>query len=501
MSSKKSAIIVLFSLSSVLLWSCGEQATKTIAASMKATLHMANSDVLQGTLALDQFSIQTPYADINVPVHAVTSIDKSKQQSAVMLHLAGGGQFSGVFNNDELALEQANGNSLTVITKQINKIELESSAPVTAAELSGHDVLLMQNTDLFAAKVTTSEFVVVTDYAELKMATATLERIEVESKSGADLIVEAVFKDNKGVVSGRLLTSEIKLETSFGQALTLTPVDIHTLAIAATPAVVSALRQQVAADLADKDTQSATEETVIQDKLVDSSLGPALVVIPAGTFMMGSPEGESGRRKNETLHEVTIRKPFAVGKYEVTFAEYNRFAEETEREKPYDQDWGGGQRPVINVSAHDATAYAAWLSEQTGQSYRLLTEAEWEYVARAGTKTAYWWGDSVGDDNAVCKECGSKSSAKTTLPVGSLQANPFGVYDILGNVWEWTCSHFARSYNGAELQCAAVSDEELRAIRGGAYLNPAAAVRSAARDSFSPADSNELVGFRLARDL
>ena len=121
---------------------------------------------------------------------------------------------------------------------------------------------------------------------------------------------------------------------------------------------------------------------------------PTMVVIPAGKFMMGSPDTEPGRDKNEgPRREVTIPKPIAVGKYEVTFEEYDQFAQAMNRTRPTDRGWGRGRRPVINVSWNDAQAYVQWLSKVTGAKYRLPSEAEWEYLARAGTETVYWWGD------------------------------------------------------------------------------------------------------------
>ena len=154
---------------------------------------------------------------------------------------------------------------------------------------------------------------------------------------------------------------------------------------------------------------------------------PAMRPIPSGgTFWMGSAISELNRDDDEgPRHEVTIERPFAMGIYQVTFEEYDLFASATARKLPSDEGWGGGRRPVINVTCEDADAYTKWLSEQIGEPYRLPSEAEWEYACRAGTNTRYWWGNDISPDKA--NWAGSLKS-KTT-EVGSYPENPWGLYD------------------------------------------------------------------------
>jgi hypothetical protein len=218
-------------------------------------------------------------------------------------------------------------------------------------------------------------------------------------------------------------------------------------------------------------------------KYVDDILIPEMVRIPAGSFKMGD-------------NKVSM-KSFYMGKYEVTFAEYDQFAEATSREKPDDEGWGRGNRPVMDVSWHDATAYAEWLSQQTGETYRLPTEAEWEYAARAGTDTEYWWGNEIGSNNANCNGCGSQWDSKETAPVGSFAANPFGLYDTAGNVWEWSCSEYTDKYNGNEKQCS--TSASMFVLRGGALNILPLGVRSAYRHGYTQDYHNLELGFRLVR--
>ena len=220
-----------------------------------------------------------------------------------------------------------------------------------------------------------------------------------------------------------------------------------------------------------------------------------MVVIPTGRFLMGSPKEESGRRRDERQHQVTLAQPFALGRYTVTFEEYDRFAAATGREQPQDEGWGRGRRPVINVSWEEALAYTEWLFGQTGQSYRLPTEAEWEYAARAGTTTRFHQGDTITPSQA------NYQRNKTRL-VGQFHGNAWGLYDLHGNVWEWTGSVYDETYKGAEQQSASAADgNSQRVLRGGSWRNQPPSLRSAFRARLRPDSRNDDSGFRLARQL
>ena len=233
---------------------------------------------------------------------------------------------------------------------------------------------------------------------------------------------------------------------------------------------------------------------------------PDLVRIPGGCFQMGSPQTEPERDSDETLHRVCV-DDFLIGRYEVTFTEYDAFAEATGREKPNDQGWGRGRRPVINVSWNDAVAYTTWLSEQTGETYRLPTEAEWEYAARAGTETPFWFGATIDPskanyDGTIAYNNGATGEYRgQTIEVGQFEANPYGLYDVHGNVWEWTCSAYDREYSGAEQHCAEAGSSRTRVLRGGSWNFEPKGLRSAYRVSNVGAGRSLNVGFRVARAI
>ncbi|MBM3508091.1 MAG: hypothetical protein FJX64_10415 [Alphaproteobacteria bacterium] len=242
------------------------------------------------------------------------------------------------------------------------------------------------------------------------------------------------------------------------------------------------------------------------DVFRDCAECPELVVVPAGRFTMGSPANEVGREGGEgPQRTVTIARAFAVGKYEVTFAEWDACVAGggCGGYRPSDEGWGRGRQPVINVNWDDAKSYLAWLSQRTGQTYRLLSEAEWEYVARAGTTTRYWWGNDIGRGNANCSGCGTPYNGQTA-PVGSFRANAFGLHDMLGNVWEWVEDCWHNSYTGAPADGTAWTTNcstAARVLRGGSWISLPGNLRSAFRSRFTTVIRNNVDGFRVARTL
>ncbi len=274
------------------------------------------------------------------------------------------------------------------------------------------------------------------------------------------------------------------------------------------------------------------------------SFEPEMMRIPGGCFQMGSPISEKGRSEDERQHRVCV-EAFEIGKYEVTVGEFKRFtsatgyrtdAERNTGEKgcyawsATDGKWGWREgvdwrqpgyelsdaHPVVCMSWNDAVAYAAWLSKQTERTYRLPTETEWEYAARAGTTSARYWGD---DPDQACRyanvadQTGGPRGHSWTVkhdctdkywysaPVGSFQANAWNLSDLLGNVWEWTCSAYDRRYGGAETKCVESPRADARAVRGGSWYYRPAWARAAHRDSNTPFRRHLDAGFRLARSL
>jgi formylglycine-generating enzyme required for sulfatase activity len=220
--------------------------------------------------------------------------------------------------------------------------------------------------------------------------------------------------------------------------------------------------------------------------------------------MMGSSADEAGHFDDEgPQHNVTIAKPFAVAKFDVTFADWDACASVGGCPAAGDSGYGRGTRPVINVTWDDAQQYVAWLSRMTGKTYRLLSEAEWEYASRGGATTAYPWGNEVGSGNADCNGCGSQWDAHETSPAGSFKPNGFGLFDMDGDVWQWVEDCYHPDYVGAPSNGVPwiSGDCSRRVYRGGSWYSLPRYVRSANRSMNATGYRVNLVGFRIARTL
>ncbi|MGD2055258.1 MAG: SUMF1/EgtB/PvdO family nonheme iron enzyme [Gammaproteobacteria bacterium] len=236
-----------------------------------------------------------------------------------------------------------------------------------------------------------------------------------------------------------------------------------------------------------------------RDTLESGGKGPVMVELPAASYLMGSP-GNSLDFEERPQHRVDLGT-FSISKDEVSFAEYDRFARATGRRLPRDEGWGRGNQPVVNVSWKDANAYVRWLSRQTGHTYRLPTESEWEFAARAGTTRDHWWEPDTNPVPANCFDCGSSWDGKRPAAVGSFPANAFGLHDTAGNVQEWTEDCYFPNYKDATRDGSARQGRRCsqRVVRGGSYNSPLDSLRSAKRGQYDQETRLDNLGFRVVR--
>ena len=264
-----------------------------------------------------------------------------------------------------------------------------------------------------------------------------------------------------------------------------------------------AARQAATAAQVEATATREGEMAKVAAELARLAPGMEMVVIPAGSFRMGCVSGVGCHYNEKPVHQVTISQPLAVGKYEVTFAEWDACVSAGGCSHRPEDRWGRGRHPVIGVSWDDAQEYVGWLSQQTGASYRLLSESEWEYAARAGSGTACSWGNEIGSGRANCESCGSRWDNSQTAPVGSFTANGFGLHDMHGNTGEWVQDCWNESYNGAPSNGSAwqQGDCSRRFLRGGSWGYEPWALRSAYRFGNSTGGRYDFLGFRVARTL
>lgn len=236
-------------------------------------------------------------------------------------------------------------------------------------------------------------------------------------------------------------------------------------------------------------------------RFIESRTGIELVLLKGGTFTMGDIT-EAGNASEQPLHQVEV-PTFYMGKTEVTFDQFHKFSNAFWRKKPSDNGMGQGNKPVINVSWEQAVAFTKWLSKKSGQSFRLPTEAEWEYAARTGTRTTYWWGNKFMPGYANCKDCAAEEQNGKTTPAGTFPPSPWGLYDMLGNVYEWTLDDRHRNYIGAPTDGSAWTEKESNSKinRGGSFLNHRSQLRVSARDWERAANGHDSLGFRVVMEV
>jgi formylglycine-generating enzyme required for sulfatase activity len=224
---------------------------------------------------------------------------------------------------------------------------------------------------------------------------------------------------------------------------------------------------------------------ILKNSMPDGSLAVEMVRLSGGTFSRVDDV-------TEIVGEVEVSE-FTMGRYAVTFEQYDRFAKATGRKLPGACGWGRRSRPIMKVSWFDATTYAEWLNDITGEDFRLPTEAEWEYACRAGTKTDYSFGEKITEEQANFDRSNNR-----TMPVGSYQPNPFGLYEMHGNVWEWCADWYDRYPTGKVKDPMGPDNGKYRVLRGGSWFVNAGLTRSTSRTCDEPGERDHSRGFRLA---
>ncbi len=455
---------------------------------------MKNGDIHQGTVAVESLSVNTGFGRISIPYHRLHTVKKGAGKPPNLLTTRQGERFYGEVVESEITMLRVLDATLPLATGDIAEI-IFAPRGIRPSPRQTPDVIKSRFGDQFVARVLTRDLLFKTP--------SSIEIIDTGKIRFIDRITVPVDEPNEeekpttqitlvdGVIhQGQLMLEHFLVETSDGVILKL-PVEM-----------LSGIRFSVSADNAKVDFSHRWElppPSLFQDTMVDGSPAPEMVIIQGREFVRGDAQGDSDERPPTSVTPGT----FAIGVFEVTFDEYDQFCASTNCDMPDDEDWGRGDNPVVNVSWQDAKAYTEWLSKKTRKRYRLPSDAEWEYAARAGTATKYWWGDETGIARANCEGCNSLWDGAQISPVGKFSANPLGLHDTAGNVFEWVADCYHDSFaeapaDGSPLEKTGCGK---RVIRGGAWSFPPKEIRSANRWRDFPTRRSDDTGFRVARDM
>lgn len=452
---------------------------------------MKNGDIHNGTLARERFNLNTPYGQISIPYAQMASLQTNDQRLTRIATLAGD-HFSGQLTDEQFIMLRGLDPYLPVDSVSIRDVFF-GNRKFRSPIFQSPDLVIAQNGDTFAARVLTTNFLMMGKDGVLMLGLDAISYLDITPTfEGEEKVMVQATQSNGQISLGGLSAKTIRLRAGYGAMLEV-PVD-----------KLSALVLRVNHSGRRSDylyRQRFNPRDLVQDKMRDGRMGPKLIALRGGKAQRGDIQG-GGDFDEKPSHAVSI-KPFAIGLHEVTFEEYDLYCEATGKSKPDDQEWGRGQRPVVNISWEEAIAYTEWLSQRLNQRYRLPTDAEWEYAARAGQASRYWWGNEVGQSKANCEGCGSLWDGDKTAPVARFEPNAFGLHDTAGNVFEWVADCWHDKFAEAPTDGSALDKPNCgkRVIRGGAWSFPPHEIRSANRWRDFPSRRSDDTGFRVARDL
>ena len=451
---------------------------------------LRNGDIYNGTAAQERFAMEFPYGAVSAPYGLMAELHLGKGRgSRDRLVTRLGDRFTGRLRQREVTMLRVLDPTIPLATADIADITF---APRHALRINNRapDTVLTHNGIVFAASIGGRDYLLKSASGIRLVPRKDIHLIDVVSiVDGEDHRARVTTNDGE-VFHGQPLLENIRVETRYGESLQIPLVQIATLTFG-----VNHQGNRPNARF----RRRLDPAGLIRDTMRDGTPGPEMIALRGGRFVRGDAAGDADEKPPQQLR----LKPFAIGLYEVIFEEYDEFCAATGRSRPDDSDWGRGRRPVVNVSWKDAVAYTDWLSGRTGRRYRLPTDAEWEYAARAGSDTRFWWGDELQAGRANCEGCGTPWDGGKTAPVGRFPPNSFGLHDTAGNVFEWVADCWLGSFTAVPLDGSAVEKPDCvsRVIRGGAWSFPAHEIRSANRwRDFSTRRSDD-TGFRLAREL
>lgn len=454
---------------------------------------LKNGDIYHGTAAQEIFTLQTEYGVISIPYDLMALLVKGNDQQPDRIITRLDDQFSGQLLDNEIKILRILGPMLPVHTEDISDIVFTPRQTRTTAVQFSHAVI-MNNHDHFTAHVHTGDIMLLNDSSLKLVQKDDIQLLDITFRAENSQPLIQVTNMSGHVIQGQVPSTEVKfnLQNRYGQSLNVPVSQFSSITFK-----VNYLHNKPDFNF----RRHPDTSRLFSDPQFDGRNGPEMLRLAGDKYLRGDMQGDGDNDEKPPVPVTT--GPFAISVFEITFEQYDRFCIETSRSLPDDEGWGRAHRPVINVSWQDAVAYTQWLSDKTGKKYRLPTDAEWEYAARAGTDTRYWWGNETDRAHANCEGCGSLWDGEKTAPVGRFSPNAFGLHDTAGNVFEWVADCYHDSFADAPENGAALDKPDCgkRVIRGGAWSFPAREIRSANRWRDFPTRRSDDTGFRVARDL
>ncbi|WP_199930373.1 formylglycine-generating enzyme family protein [Sedimenticola thiotaurini] len=450
-----------------------------------------NGDIYNGTVAQPYFTLVTRYGEVTIPYAQMALLRRGGADQSDLIQTHRGDRFSGRLKERRVTVLRVLDPLLPVATEDISDI-LFAHRQFRPRPFRSPDSVITRSGDRFAARLLTGLLPLIGQDGPRLTNPDEIQRLDVATDDEGDDYLAQIVTNTGEVLQGKFNLESVVVETAVGVTLTIPITELSQLALRVNrpghPPLFRSLQRLNPANL-------------IQDRMRDGTPGPQMRVLRGGRYTQGDLQGDGDGDERPT--RLVSLQPFAIGVYEVTFEEYDRFCRDTGHRRPDDQGWGRGDRPVVNVTWVDANRFADWLSRRTGQRYRLPTDAEWEYAARGGTSSRYWWGDDVVPGQANCADCGSLWDGEKSAPVGRFLPNPFGLHDTAGNVFEWVQECWRDDFSIPPGQDAGVGDGKCgkRVIRGGAWSFPHQEVRPANRWRDFPTRRSDDTGFRLVREL
>lgn len=450
---------------------------------------MKNGDVHNGVINNKSFNLKTSFGKVVIPYNDMAELHLSSEPYQDKLLTYPGDLFIGDIQGADVIMLRTLDPVLPVAFDGITHIHF-SRKKNHLDDINMAALVNSRNGDLFSTRYFPESVNVITANKTVSVSKDNIRVMDIDwVMDDEETIVQIRTVDGR-ILQGNLDVKKIPLKTAYQQSLNL---KLEKLSLMTFIAGDKKPGKQLPIKL------EWNPRRYFRDQLNDGSPGPELVKLDSGTYHRGDNAGDDDEKP---AMPVSI-KAFAIGSHEVTFEQYDQFCDDSSLTRANDQEWGRGSRPVVNVSWENAVAYTKWLSNKTGKVYRLPTDAEWEYAARAGTDTRFWWGNETGEAMANCEGCGSIWGGEKTAPVGRFPANSLGLYDTAGNVFEWVADCYHNTFENAPKDGSAIDKPGCgkRVIRGGAWSFPAKEIRSANRWRDFPTRRSDDTGFRVVREL